>query len=175
MIVGLLILNLLLAAIWLALVGRTEFLDIVIGLLIGAFVLGVYTRVLGRSNYIMQLWRLLRFACYFFRILVKVNLQVAWEVITPGYHMTPRIIKYPVEGMTDSQITMLANSITLTPGTLSADVDDDDPEGKCLYIHCMYAKDRDAAVEDIDELKTRMLWEVFGIPEHEQPGRVNHE
>ncbi|WP_432800142.1 Na+/H+ antiporter subunit E [Poriferisphaera sp. WC338] len=174
MIIGLFIMNMLLAAIWLALSGRTDFLDIIIGMFIGAFVLGVYTRVLGKDNYIWQIYRLLRFTVYFFKILVKVNFQVAWEVITPGYHMSPRIIKYPVEGMTDAQITTLANSITLTPGTLSADVDDDDPSGKCLYIHCMYAKDRQEAIDDIDELKTRMLWEVFGIPEHEQPG-ADHE
>ena len=122
-----------------------------------------------RANYLAQMIRFCLYTIYFFKIIVKVNIQVAIEVITPGFNMTPRIIRYPVEGLTDIQITTLANSITLTPGTLSADVDDNDPKGKCLYIHCMYAKNRNEAVRELDELKTRLLWEVFGVPEHEQP------
>ncbi|QQE11814.1 Na+/H+ antiporter subunit E [Planctomycetota bacterium] len=166
---GLFMMNLLLAGIWLALSSEVSFLNILMGLVIGALLLALYTRVLGRDNYLMKLIRLFQYICYFIRILIKVNFQVAKEVITPGYQMSPRIIRYPVEGLTDIQITTLANSITLTPGTLSADVDDNDPNGKCLYIHCMYAKNRDEAISELDELKTRLLWEVFGVPEHEQP------
>ncbi|QDU33799.1 Na(+)/H(+) antiporter subunit E1 [Poriferisphaera corsica] len=166
---SLFLMNLLLAGIWLALSSEVTFLNVAMGLIIGALLIALYTRALGRDNYLLKLIRFLLYSIYFLKILIKVNFQVAYEVITPGYKMSPRIIRYPVEGLTDIQITTLANSITLTPGTLSADVDDNDPNGKCLYIHCMYAQDRKEAISELDELKTRMLWEVFGVPEHEQP------
>ena len=73
--------------------------------------------------------------------------------------MHPRIIRYPVTGLSHTQMTTLASAITLTPGTLSADVDE---AGQTLYIHCMYAHDRDAAVADLDELRDRLMREVFG-------------
>ena len=60
--------------------------------------------------------------------------------------------------MTDLQITTLANAITLTPGTLSVDVSDDNHD---LYVHCMYAKNREDAVLDINELRDRIMTELF--------------
>ena len=103
-------------------------------------------------------WRIIVFAVYFLRILIKANLEVAVEVCTPGFRMTPSIIRYDVTGMTDMQITTLANAITLTPGTLSVDVSD---RGRFLYVHCMYAKDREAAVRGLDELRHRLMKEIF--------------
>jgi multicomponent Na+:H+ antiporter subunit E len=91
-------------------------------------------------------------------ILFKANLQVAREVITPGLGMSPRIIAYPVAGMTDGQITTFSNALTLTPDTLTTDVAED---GRTLYIHCMYAEDRDRAVAELDELRDRIMREVF--------------
>lgn len=156
------LMNLLLAAVYMALTSDVSFMNGVIGFAIGYFVLSIYGMASGRFNYAAKLFLLLRFALYFLRILVKANLEVAWEIITPGFHMKPRIIRYSVEGMTDVQITTLANAITLTPGTLTVDVDDERDEGKYLYIHCMYADDPDDAAAGIDELRHRLMRDVFG-------------
>jgi len=86
---------------------------------------------------------------------------VAKEVITPGLHMKPRLIRYDVAGMSAAEITTLANAITLTPGTLSADIDD---AGETLFIHCMYAADRQSAVDELDDLKLRILVDLFDHP-----------
>ena len=95
---------------------------------------------------------------YFLYILVKANLDVAWEIITPGYAMKPRMIRYDVTGLTPIQITTLANAITLTPGTLSADIND---AGDTLYIHAMYAEQKQDATKDLDELRDKLLKLVF--------------
>ncbi|MDX1683104.1 MAG: Na+/H+ antiporter subunit E, partial [Phycisphaeraceae bacterium] len=113
----------------------------------------------GRHHYGRKLLGLVRFFFYFVRILVVANLQVAREVLTPGFQMNPRIIAYPVDDLTDVQITTLASAITLTPGTLSVDVSDD---GRVLYVHAMYARDRAAAFREIDQLRNRLMREVFG-------------
>jgi multicomponent Na+:H+ antiporter subunit E len=102
---------------------------------------------------------LLSFTIYFLRILVIANLQVAREILTPGFQMSPRLLRYDVSDLTDVQTTFLANTITLTPGTLSVDVSE---EADFLYVHCMYARDRDSILAELDELKDRILKEVFG-------------
>ena len=153
------LLNLFLAVVYMALTDDVSAANFVLGFSLGWLLLAFYTRATGHPSYTSKIFRLARFGIYFCYILIKANLAVAWEVITPGLSMSPRIVRYSVEGLTDVQITTLANAITLTPGTLSADID---PDTQLLYIHCMYGKDRDEAVRELDELKDRLLQEVFG-------------
>jgi multicomponent Na+:H+ antiporter subunit E len=154
---NLFLLNILLALLWTFVWGAFDMYTFAGGFIIGYIVLGIYSRVVG-ADYGLKVWRLLSFAWYFIRILIRANLQIAWEVLTPTHHQTPRIIRYPIEGLTDAQITTLANTISLTPGTLSMDVS---PDRRYLYIHSMYARDRAAAERDIHELRQRLMREVF--------------
>ena len=80
-----------------------------------------------------------RFAVYYLWDLILANLRVAYDVITPPYYMRPGVIAIPLDAKTDVEISMLANLITLTPGTLSLDIS---PDHRVLYIHAMYI-DRD--------------------------------
>lgn len=152
------LLNLFLAIVYLALTGQTSILDFMIGFLVGYGVLFVYERSYGRASYAGKLWKLLCFGVYFLYILTKANLQIAWEIITPGLSQTPRILRYSVEDLNEVQLTALANCITLTPGTLVVDVSDDN---RWLYIHCMYAEDEAAAIAELDELANHLKREVF--------------
>lgn len=153
-----LLLNLFLMVVFLALTDEVTFFNALIGFAIGFGITELYLRSAGRLSYAGAVWRLVCFGAYFLRILIKANLGVAWEIVTPGLHMSPRIIRYDVAGLTPVQVTTLANAITLTPGTLTADVDE---RGETLYIHCMYAGDRDAAVADLDDLRRRLMEGVF--------------
>lgn len=72
----------------------------------------------------------------FFASMAKANLDVAYRVITGK--IRPGIVKISPDLKTDLGITMLANSITLTPGTLSVDIDEDTNE---LYVHWINVKD----------------------------------
>jgi len=152
------LLNLFLAVVYVALTGDVSFLSLLTGFFIGLLIVTLIARATGRSSYLKRVLGLARFGAYFIYILVKANYEVAREVLTPGFSMSPRIVRYPVQGLSDVEITTLANAISLTPGTLSADIND---EGTLLYIHCMYAEDRDKAVEAIDELKCWLIREVF--------------
>jgi len=151
-------LNILLAGAYILLTQDLSALGLLIALAIGYIITALVARARGHGGYSVRLYRVFHFLCYFFYILVKANLIVAWEIITPGFNMKPRIIRYPVAGLTDVEITTLANAITLTPGTLSADIDEDT---RTLYIHCMYAQDRETAIAELDELRNRLLREVF--------------
>ncbi|MGB1124593.1 MAG: Na+/H+ antiporter subunit E [Phycisphaeraceae bacterium] len=150
--------NIALTLLWMMLNRDTTLLNGILGFALGAVVVEMTLRASARTTYLGRLWSFVRFACYFLYILVKANLDVAWEIITPGYSMKPRMIRYDVTGLTPIQVTTLANAITLTPGTLSADIND---EGDTLYIHAMYAEKKADATKDLDELRDKLLKLVF--------------
>ncbi|HZY48347.1 MAG TPA: Na+/H+ antiporter subunit E [Devosia sp.] len=70
-------------------------------------------------------------------------LSVAWLVVQPQLRLRPRFIEYPLTVTTDAQITLLANMITLTPGTLSVDISDD---RRILLIHALDVADPEALI-----------------------------
>ena len=82
----------------------------------------------------------------FIKELVLGALSVSWLVIQPRPRLRPGIIAYPLTLTTDAQITLLANMITLTPGTLSVDISDDK---KTLYIHALDIDSRDRLIGHI--------------------------
>ena len=146
--------NVLLAIVWMFMWASFEPYTFVVGLLVGYAVLGLLSRTLAEETYGGKLWRLMRFLVYFIRILVKANWDVAKAVLKPGFGEQSRIIRYPVGDLDDVQLTVLANAITLTPGTLSMDVSNDK---QWLYIHSMIGHDRQAVMNDIDDLRQRIL------------------
>ena len=81
----------------------------------------------------------------FFIALAKANIDVAYRVITGK--INPGIVKISPNLKTDLGITMLANSITLTPGTLSVDIDEDTRD---LYIHWINVKDEALKKKEVD-------------------------
>jgi multicomponent Na+:H+ antiporter subunit E len=76
----------------------------------------------------------------FFWECLKANLDVAYRVIHPNLPINPGIVKVKTRLKTDTALTFLANSITLTPGTMSVDIDRDNG---FLYIHWINVQDKD--------------------------------
>lgn len=152
------LLNLMLTVVYVFLTADVSTPNVLMGFGIGFLVISLYGLTVQGPSYPGKVWRLLCFGVYFIRILVQANLKIAWECITPGMSQTPRIIRHDVSDLTDGQLTVLANCITLTPGTLVVDVSDDH---KWLYVHCMYAKERAAAVAELRALHERLRKEVF--------------
>ena len=126
--------------------GSFSIYNIIFGFILSYFVLLLITRGTGRARYFRLVPRLISFILFFLYELIKANMQVAWEVGTPKFHMTPGIIGVPLDVTADWQITLLANLITLTPGTLSLDISED---RKVLYVHSIYIHDREVFIRDI--------------------------
>jgi len=82
----------------------------------------------------------------FAKELVLSALRVAWLALQPRITLRPAIIAYPLTVTTDAQITLLANMITLTPGTLSVDVSSD---RKWLYVHAIDVEAKEALIGGI--------------------------
>ena len=91
---------------------------------------------------------------------VKANFDVAFRVLHPRLPINPGIVKVKTKLKTDTGLTFLANSITLTPGTLSVDIDRD--KG-VLYVHWIdvKAKDIDDATKRVVARFERILKKIF--------------
>lgn len=109
----------------------------------------------------MQLLRrfiaLIEFMGFYLWEVVLSNLRVAYDVLTPTHHMKPEFIRVDVTGMTDTQLMAVANLITMTPGTLSVDVTEDQNE---LIVHAMYVND---ALEEAAQLKQNYLGRIKNV------------
>ena len=75
----------------------------------------------------------------FFYYCIKANLDVLYRILHPDMPIKPGIVKIKTNLRTPTALTALANSITLTPGTMSVDITDDG----YLYIHWIYVKSAD--------------------------------
>lgn len=128
-------LTLLLALIWGAVQGAFTVGNLVTGFVLGYGVLLVMRPLIGEAGYDARLWYQVLLVGVFLRELVLSSLRVAWEALTPGYGMDAGIICVPLDVQSDLAITLFANLISLTPGTLSLEVAGN---RKCLYVHSMY-------------------------------------
>ncbi len=87
------------------------------------------------------------------------NIQVAWIILTkPNARIRSAWVVVPLDLRDPEAITILAGTITLTPGTVSADLSDD---GRCLLVHALDAADPDAVRDDIKTRYERRLMEIF--------------
>ena len=91
----------------------------------------------------IRAWRWIALLGFLLWEIVLSALGVAWLVVQPKLRLRPAIIEYPLTVTTDIQITLLANMITLTPGTLSVDVSDD---RRTLLIHALDVADPEVLI-----------------------------
>ena len=150
--------NLMLALAWVAMTGGFTPMNFVLGFLLGYVILVFSQRVLGSTSYFVKGIQVVSFAVFFARELILANLRVAYDVITPGYHIRPAIIAVPLDAKTDAEITMLANLITITPGSFSLEVSAD---RSVLYVHAMYVDDPEAFRREIKDGFERRVLELL--------------
>lgn len=141
-----LLLNLTLMGLWVAATGIFTYKNSVLGFLVGFIVLWWLRSLLGETAYFRKLPLGIWFSLLFLWELLKSNLRVAWDVVTPSILRKPGIIAIPLDAKTDLEITVLANLITLTPGSMTMDVSED---RKTLYVHEMF-------VDDPDQVRTEI-------------------
>lgn len=138
--------NIVLAIVWIFLTGHFTYVNIIFGFVIGYIVILISRPQEGSSSYIKRFPIVISFLFFFLWELLKANIKVAYDVVTPTNYMKPGVVSYSLEANTDLEITLLMNLVSLTPGTLSLDVSFD---RKTLYIHAMY-------LDDIKEFRSEM-------------------
>ncbi len=150
--------NMFLAILWAVLNGEITLANLVIGFLLGAVVLSLVQRGGDSPRYLWKLRKTVELALFFLWVLLLSNLRVAYDVVTRRHHMRPGIVAVPLEAKTSAEITLLANLVTLTPGTISLDLSADH---QTLYVHSMYIRTPEATRREIKVGFERRVLEVL--------------
>jgi len=156
-----------LTALWVALWADLTVGNVIAGLLIAVAVV-VVARPTGVSGLELPPFRPLSavvYVVYFFGQLVSSSLYVAREIITPGSGLNRAIIAVPMHTHSDGVVTLVANSITLTPGTATIDVHEP-PDGSppILYVHVLHFRDVESVRADVLKLE-HLAVKAFGPPD----------
>lgn len=131
-------LNLLLAITWSLLHAEISFGRLVTGFLLG-FVAQVFVeRARGERRYAKAAAFVLALAWGFARELFLSSLTLARDILRPRPVFHPAFVRLPVGDLGDLEMSLLANLISLTPGTITVDAD---PVDRALYVHSLYARD----------------------------------
>lgn len=155
---GLFLINILMAIAWGAVTGTFSVVNLAFGFVLSTGALYLIREQVGSGSYFTKGRKAIGLAALFIYELVLSAWRVALIVLRPKIDLQPGIIAYPLTVEHDFEITMLANLITLTPGTLSVDVSDD---RKILYVHCIDVPDPQATIDDIKNGFERKILEVF--------------
>ncbi len=155
---SLFLINLILAIAWAAVSASFTLANLVFGFVLAAVALYLIREQVGYIGYLTRSWRVVSLAVLFVYELILSAWRVAVLVLSPNMNVKPGILAYPMKVDRDGEITLLANLITLTPGTLSVDVSDD---RRTLYVHAIDCSDVDQTRRDIAEGFERKILEAF--------------
>lgn len=149
-----------LALIWCAATGTFSGLNMALGAVVASLAVLLLRRQLAPPRALRQLRRVVSLVLVFFYELGVSAVRVAMVVLAPNLKsVKPGIVAFPLTVKSDAEIALLANMITLTPGTLSIDVSED---RKLLYVHALTLDSREALIAEIAggfEAKVREVFE----------------
>ena len=101
-----------------------------------------------------KIYHLISFLLFYLKEVWISNLVLALDIITPRYRMEPSIVKVPLKVKGENQILALSNLISMTPGSLALDYDDD---GCCIRVHVMYYQNPEKFHRTMEEMQDRIL------------------
>ncbi|MCL7928965.1 Na+/H+ antiporter subunit E [Halomonas llamarensis] len=152
------VLSLLLLFVWLLLVRSTAFGQIVLGAALAIAIPLLTHRFWDARPHIRKPLLLLRFALRVLKDIVIANFEVAYLIANPWRKLRPHFIEYPLMVEDRFTITLLASTISLTPGTVSANLRMD---GKSLLIHALDVGDEEALIQHIRQRYEQPLKEIY--------------
>lgn len=168
-----LVAGLLFAVLWVFVSGpevsiRSVVTVFLVGLAVGLPVAYVFRRLYGEEIDLRQtitaIPYVILYILVFFKEVLVANVDVAYRVLVPGRALEPQVILVPLRVETALGVTTIANSITITPGTVTLD---HDPDENALYVHMIDGRSPDEVVEPIRQ------WEDYALQifdERRSPG-----
>lgn len=152
-------LSALLVLIWILLNNSASRGTLVLAVILGLGIPLLTARYWPDRPRLLSLWRLLSYVGLVVWDVIVANFQVAWIILfMPADQIRSAWITVPIDLPSAEAVTMLAGTITLTPGTLTADVSAD---GRALLIHALHAPDPDATRDDIKQRYEARLKRIF--------------
>ncbi|WP_102264177.1 Na+/H+ antiporter subunit E [Mesobacillus jeotgali] len=151
------LLNFILAFVWMFLKTSYSPASFFVGYFFGLLIIYIFRRFFTSRFYLLRVVAVLNLIYIFTLELILSNVAVLKAVLRPKLNIKPGIFAFPTELKEDWEITMLANLITLTPGTLVVDVS---PDNRILYVHAMDITDADEAIQSIKNTFEKAIMEV---------------
>jgi len=156
---GLLFINIMLALMWSALTGKFTLVNLTTGFILGYVVLYLLRGVFRGERYFSKIGQIVRLAVFFLWELLIANLRVARDVLRPGpLRLKPRVIAIPLDVKGDVPLLLLADLVSLTPGTLLLDFSDD---RKTMFLHHIHAPDGEQLKREIKQGYERQVVNLF--------------
>ncbi|MFN2410152.1 MAG: Na+/H+ antiporter subunit E [Halomonas sp.] len=150
--------SLLLLFVWLLLVRSIAPGHIVLGGALAILIPLLTNRFWDTRPRIKKPLLLARFVLRVLGDIITANFEVAYLIANPWRKLNPHFVEYPLMLEERFTITLLASTISLTPGTVSANLRMD---GKSLLIHALNETDEEALIEQIRERYERPLKEIY--------------
>jgi multicomponent Na+:H+ antiporter subunit E len=159
-----LVIGCVLAVVWLFVKGATLTPENVLGTLLVGLAVGLFVAYTTRDIYadeinvgatVQSIPAAVRYLLLFVKELLIANLDVAYRVLSPSLPINPDVVAIPLRVESDAAITSIANSITLTPGTLTMDYDE---ETNTLFVHAITGKHDYYSI--VDPIRT---WEDLAL------------
>ncbi|SDF83377.1 Na+/H+ antiporter subunit E [Sulfitobacter delicatus] len=152
-------LTILLSAVWILLQNELSAGMLVFGLILGIVIPILTARWWTDRPQGIRPLRMIAYVLLVIWDIIVANVQVAWIILTKSNaSMKPAWVVIPLDLREPEAISILAGTITLTPGTVSADLSDC---GRYLLVHALDAEDPDAVRDDIKDRYERRLKEIF--------------
>lgn len=148
-----------LIVLWILLLNSFTAGGLVVGTVLGIVISRIASSFWPERARLRSYWRMLLFLIVVAWDVIVANVQVAWLILfRPNNKLHSRWVTVPLELTSKEAITMMAATITLTPGTVSSDFSAD---GRSLLVHCLDAPDAEATVRWIKTRYEARLKAIF--------------
>ena len=152
------LLTLVLALVWVLLNNRLDAATVAGGVILGVLIPAATTRFWPGAPKVARPAAWLRLLGRLLADIATANLSVAAIILRPGYRPRSALVDYPLTVRNAVPVTLLSSIISLTPGTVTVDVD---RSRRYLRIHCLDLDDEAALVARIRDRYERLLKEIF--------------
>jgi len=132
---------------WAALLGSYDFLTFLSGFVLGLLLFRM-TLHEPTARYRRRVLAVFRFFLFYLREILLSNLRIAFDVARGRPNLKPGIVAVRAGGLSPRATVLVANLITMTPGTLSLDISED---GSRIYVHCLYLHDPDRTRHSLEK------------------------
>lgn len=151
------LINLIIAVMWMFLSESYSTASFIAGYVLGIILLLVLNRFIPDAFYLKRVYNIIKLTMLFIKELVISNIDIVKLVYKRKLEFEPGIFAMPTDLRSNWEITLLANLITLTPGTLSVAISSDNTH---IYIHAMDIDDIDEAINSIKNTFEKAISEV---------------
>lgn len=151
--------SLLLFVVWLLLNNSISAGHIVLATFFAITIPWLVTGMRDEHPKILKPWLAIRYVLMVMKDILTANVEVALLIVGPVKKLKPGFVAIPIEVDSDLGITILASTVSLTPGTVSAEVSKD---RAWLYVHSLHLENEAELIESVKQRYERPIKEIFG-------------